>query len=194
MGRPSKIDKLPDAIKSQINRLRQEGAEIDDITAWLAEATPEKISRSAVGRHVKKLSEVTARINEARAIAQGVAPTLADKDSGELLNLNVELLQAGTMRLLSATTDDGEDVPLKASEAMAIGKALEASAKAQKITADRVLKIQQEAAKAAAQKVIDAAQAELKRNKQPGLSDEGVNNLWRAAGLPPPRAAKAAAP
>jgi hypothetical protein len=192
MSRPSKIDKLPEGIRREINRLRKDGAEIDDITAWLASATPEKISRSAVGRHVQKLGAITARVTEARAIAAGVAPTLADKDSGELLNLNVELLQAGTMRLLSATTDDGEDIPLKASEAMAIGKALEASAKAQKITADRVLKIQQEAAKAAAQKVIDAAQAELKKNKQPGLSDEGINNLWRAAGLPPPRVAQAA--
>lgn len=185
MARPSKIDKLPSDVKGQVNRLRMEGAEIDDIVAYLAEATPERISRSAVGRHVKKLADITQRINEARAIAEGVAPTLADKDDGQLLNLNVELLHSATMRLLSATDEDtGADIPIKASEAMALGKALEASAKAQKITADRVMKIKQEAAREAAQKVIDGVQAELKKNKQPGLSAEAVDQLWEAIGAP----------
>jgi hypothetical protein len=192
MSRPSKIDKLPDDLVAEINRLRQRGADIDEITAYLAQATPEKISRSAVGRHVKKLSEITERINRARAIAAGIAPTLAEKDSGELLNLNVQLLQSGVMQVLSAVDDEtGEEVVLAPKDAMAIGRALESAAKAQKVTADRVLKIQQEAARQAAQKVIDAAQSELKKNKQPGLSQDGINNLWVAAGLPPPKGAKA---
>ncbi len=40
MARPSKTDKLPTDVKAQINRLRQDGAEIDDIVAFLAQATP----------------------------------------------------------------------------------------------------------------------------------------------------------
>jgi biotin operon repressor len=176
MARPSKIDKLPPDIKGQINRLRSDGAEIDDIVAYLAEATPEKISRSAVGRHVKKLGEITNRINEARAIAEGVAPTLANKDDGQLLNLNVELLHSATMRLLSATDDEtGEDIPIKASEAMALGKALEASAKAQKITADRVMKIKEAVAKTA----IAEVSKEMKKAGQPGLSDELADDIFR---------------
>jgi DNA-binding transcriptional MerR regulator len=175
MSRPSTIDKLEGELRGEINRLRvDKGFTIEQIVEYL-KAMNVTVSSSAIGRHVKKLAEVTARILEARAIAEGVAPTLAGKDDGELLNLNVELLHAGVMRIQSATDDNGDDVQLKPSEAMAIGKALEAASKAQKINADRVLKIRKEAA----EKAVTAAVSEIKK-AVPGLTADKVDAMRKA--------------
>lgn len=174
MSRPSTIDKLDVSLRAEINRLRVDsGYTIEQIVEYLKSMNT-SISKSALGRHVKKLAEVGARIREARAVAEGIAPTLADKDDGQLLNLNIELLQAAIMRIASATDDSGEDVQLKASEAMAIGKALEASAKAQKINADRVLKIRKETAEKAV-KAVDKIAARM-----PGLTNEMRTQIRQA--------------
>jgi DNA-binding transcriptional MerR regulator len=173
MSRPSSIDKLERELREQINRLRiDKGFTIEQISEFLKTMNV-TVSSSAIGRHVKKLSEVTSRIREARAVAEGIAPTLADKDDGQLLNLNIELLQSSAMRILSAT-EDGEDVQLTANECAALGKALEASAKAQKINADRVLKIRKDTAEKAATAVEKAAK------KLPGLSKDVVAQIRQA--------------
>ena len=83
--------------------------------------------------------------------------------------MNVNLLHAAVMPILSATDENGEDVTIKASEAMAIGKALECASKAAAINANRVLKIKQEAAKETAAK---AAKAVTELGKEKGWSPE----------------------
>jgi DNA-binding transcriptional MerR regulator len=177
--RASTIDKLDVSLRAEINRLRvDKGYSIDQILEYL-KAMNASVSRSAMGRHVKKLAEVGARIREARAVAEGIAPTLSGKDDGQLLNINVELLQAAAMRVMSATDDSGEDVQLTSKEAMELGKALESSAKALKINADRVLKIEQAFAKKAV-KVVEAVAA-----KTPGMSREFVDEIkLKVLGLP----------
>jgi DNA-binding transcriptional MerR regulator len=174
MSRPSSIDKLDQPLRAEINRLRvDKGYTIEQIVEYLKTMNA-NISKTAMGRHVKKLAEVGSRIREARAIAEGIAPTLADRDDGQLLNLNVELLQGAVMRIASATDDNGEDVQLKASEARSLAQALESSAKAQKINADRVLKIKKETAEKAASAVEKVAK------KMPGLSKEMVSQIRQA--------------
>lgn len=172
--RPSSIDKLEPAIRGEVNRLRiDKGYTIEQILEYLKTMNL-TISQSAMGRHVKKIAEVGARIRESRAIAEGIAPTLADKDDGQILNVNIELLHGAIMRMASATDDDGNDVQLKPGEAMAIGKALEAASKAQKINADRVLKIRKETA----EKASEVVKKELA--KQPGLSKQVADDIRRA--------------
>ncbi|MGA7673532.1 MAG: phage protein Gp27 family protein [Rhizomicrobium sp.] len=172
MTRPSSIDQLPPELRQQINHLRvDEGYTIEQIVEFLKTMNA-KISKSAMGRHVRKLAEVGERIRQARAIAEGVAPTLAGKDDGQLLNLNNELLQAAIMRIASATDEDGNDVELTAMQAMALGKALESSSKAVKINADRILKIRQETAKLAVKAV-----EEVVKNDAPGLSADTLAKI-----------------
>jgi hypothetical protein len=170
MGRPSSIDRLDPEIRAEINNLKtNRGFTIDQILEHLKGMPIQVPSRSALGRHVKKLEEVGARIRAARAVAEGIAPTLAGKDDGQLLTMNVNLLHAAVMPILSATDENGEDVTIKASEAMAIGKALECASKAAAINANRVLKIKQEAAKETAAK---AAKAVTELGKEKGWSPE----------------------
>lgn len=178
MSRPSSVQKLDPELRSEINRLKiDRGFTIEQILEHLKTMGVTTISRSAMGRHVKKLEEVGARIREARAVAEGIAPTIANKDDGQLLNMNVELLHGAIMRMASATNEEGEDVQLKPSEAMAIGKALECASKAAAINANRVLKIRQEAAKETAEKA--AAEVEAVAAKTAGMSADTVAEIKR---------------
>ncbi len=172
--RPSSIDRLDPAIRAEINRLRvDKGFTIEQIVEFL-KTMDVSVSKSAMGRHVKKIEEVGRRIREARAVAEGLSPTLGDKDDGQLVNMNVELLHANVMRLLSASKD-GEDVQISARDAESLANALRSGASAAKINAERVLKIRQETAKGAA----DAAVKTLKKTA-PGLSKDTVAEIRRA--------------
>jgi DNA-binding transcriptional MerR regulator len=173
--RPSSIDRLDKDLRAEINRLRvDQGFTIEQIVEYLKSMNA-NVSKSAVGRHVKKLAEVGARIREARAVAEGIAPTISDRDDGQLVNMNVELLHSAIMRLSSGTGADGEDVELSAAEAMMIGKAIQAAASASKINADRVLKIRQQTAKSAEKEV-----AKVLKKAAPGLSAETVSQIRQA--------------
>ncbi|MGH6887972.1 MAG: DUF3486 family protein [Rhizomicrobium sp.] len=173
--RPSTIDRLDPALRAELNRLRVDaGFTIEQIVEYLKSMNAH-VSKSAVGRHVKKLAEVGARIREARAVAEGIAPTIANKDDGQLVNMNVELLHSAIMRLQSGTERDGSDVDLTPAEAMMIGKALQAAASASKINADRVLKIRQETASSAAKEVD-----KVLKKTAPGLSKDTVAEIRRA--------------
>lgn len=173
--RPSSIDKLDRELRAEINRLRVDcGYTIEQIVAYL-QSMNQSVSKSAVGRHVKKLAEVGNLIREARAVAEGIAPTIANNDDGQLVNMNVELLHSAIMRLASGTNSDGSDVQLTAREAESIGNAIKAAASASKINADRVLKIKQQTAKDAA----TAVEKTLKKTS-PGLSKDTVAEIRRA--------------
>jgi DNA-binding transcriptional ArsR family regulator len=173
--RPSTIDKLEPELRGEINRLRvDKGYTIEQIVEYL-KAMNATVSKSAVGRHVKKLAEVGARIREARAVAEGISPTISAGDDGHLVNMNIELLHGAIMRIQSATGDDGSDVELTANEAKAIGSAIESCARAAKLNAERVLKIRKETADKAA-KAVDRT---LKR-AAPGLSKDTVAEIRRA--------------
>jgi len=170
MGRRTIIDRLPKDVREAINNWRtNESLTIDEILGRLKEEYGVEIKRATMGLHVQKLEDVGRRIRMARAVAEGIAPTISGKDEGELLNMNINLLHSGVMQVLSATDEDGKDVQLTPAQAMAIGKALESSSKAAKINADRVLKIRQETAKETAQKAATVAVAAVEK-EFPGVS------------------------
>lgn len=176
MMRTSSIDRLPKEIRASINSLRVDrGYTIAQICEYLGRMDI-SISKSAMGRHVQKIEEVTEKIRTSRAIAEGVASSLNGKDEGQLMALTTELLQAGVLRILSATDENGEDVVLAAKDAMALGRALESASKASKITADRIIRIRMEAAKETAEKAAGEVETALK-TKAPGLSAETVQAI-----------------
>ncbi len=72
--RPSSIDKLEAPIREAINRLRiDKGYTIEQIVGHL-KAMDIVGRKSAMGSHVQKIETIGARIKEARAIAEGIAP------------------------------------------------------------------------------------------------------------------------
>jgi DNA-binding transcriptional ArsR family regulator len=174
MTRLSTIDKLQAPIRAEINRLRIDcGFTIDQILGHLR-AMSVKVSRSAMGRHIRKIEEAGDKIREARAVAEGVASAIGDdNDGGKLARLNIELLHSAAMRIMSANSRDGGDVEFTPMEVMLLGKALDHLAKAQKTDAERVLKVRKETA----EKALKAVDTELKKQKLPGLTKETIASI-----------------
>ena len=59
MARPSSIDQLPETVRAEIGRLRQNGRTIDEILAHLRKLDGiAPISRSALGRHLQHMEKL----------------------------------------------------------------------------------------------------------------------------------------
>ena len=115
MSRPSSIDELPDEIKSEIGRLRIQGATIDRIVEHLrglvgTSAGVEPPSRSAVGRHVKKMAVVGERLRRSRDVAEALAREMDGAPVSKMVQLNIELLHGAVFDLFSQSADGIEDV------------------------------------------------------------------------------------
>jgi hypothetical protein len=176
MSRPSSIDKLEAPIRAEINRLRvDKGFTLDQILGHL-KAMDVSVSRSALGRHVQKIEEVGARIRQTRAVAAGVAQALRDKDEGEIAQVNIELLHGVVMTLATATDDDGQDVPISPQQAMALSKAMDHLARAEKTNADRILKVRNEIGKNVKQK-IEAIAADAGAGAEPPAAADVLKRI-----------------
>jgi DNA-binding transcriptional ArsR family regulator len=76
MARLMKVARMPPEVRGLIGRLRTSGRTIDEIHAKLGEVG-EKVSRSALGRHIKRLD----------------AARLADKPDAETIRRSLDRLE-----------------------------------------------------------------------------------------------------
>ncbi len=168
--RPSSIDRLPEEIRAEVGRLRVQGRTIDEILAHLRTMDVE-VSRSALGRHVKRMSTARERMKHSREMATALVSQFGDQPDNQLARLNLELMHGVVMQTIMATAEDedGEAQPVTFSpeDARFLADALAKLATAEKTNADRTLKLKQEAAKAAATAVEKVARKE-------GLSPETI--------------------
>lgn len=149
MGQPSKIDRLPDDVRELIGRLRRRGRTIEEIRAKLAELDVD-VSRSGLGRHIKKIDAIAERVRETRAAAEAIMAKLGEKES-RVTRLNIELMHASLMKSLA----DAESLDPK--EAMLLGRAIRDLATAARQDADRELRLRRALAKRAAGKIDQLA-------------------------------------
>ncbi|RYY25227.1 MAG: DUF3486 family protein [Sphingomonadales bacterium] len=173
--RPSSIDRLNPEIKDLIGKLRIDfGWTIDEILSRLRELGQGEVSRSALGRHVKSIEEVGAQLRLARETAQALVSQVGEGNEDRITELNLELAQAGILRILTATDDegDGQPVTLGPKEMALVTKAIQQAAGARKTNTELILRTRQEAAKAAAKAVDDFA-----KDKSAGLTKETVDEI-----------------
>ncbi len=176
---PSSIDRSPPEIRELIGKLRRDGGcTIDEIMAKLGELDVE-LSRSAVGRHVKKLADVGERLRESRAIAEGLVDKFGDQPDNRLARVNLELMHDMVMRVVTAEAVDeetGEASPVTfgPEDVMFLSRSLQSLASAQKTDADRMEKAikaaQEKATKDAVEKAVGAARSK-------GLSKDTVDAI-----------------
>lgn len=156
---PSSIDRLPPEVKELIGRLRADGRTLDEILAKLHELDAE-ISRSALGRHVKKLADVAAQLRQSREIATSLATQFGDEPDNRLARLNLEFMHGAILRLVTATAEgeDGEVQPVtfNPEEVMFLSRSMQALAGAEKSNMERTLKLKAEFAKEAVKKLDTA--------------------------------------
>lgn len=174
---PSTIDRLEPEIRALINELRiDKGWTIDEIKAQLEKIGQGHISRSALGRHVRTLADISSEMRETQIYAEALAKQAGNSSQSELLDLNGQLLHANMFRLMLAEKD-GEGVQLSPKEAKEFSEALRNLALARKTDLDVVEKAERRAAdkatKQAAEKATTAARAK-------GLSKDTVEAIRHA--------------
>jgi len=167
MPRPSSIDQLAPEIREEIGRLRDRGRTLDEILDHLRKLDVD-VSRSALGRHVKKIEEIGAQLRESREVAEALVRQLGDTPDSGVARLNIELGHTLIMRLLAGK--DGGPVELGPEEVMFVTSAIQKLTSARKTDADLILKLQTEADR----KAITAMEA---AGKKRGLSAADVASL-----------------
>lgn len=173
---PSSIDRLPPEVRELIGRLRADGRTIDEILAKLGELDAE-VSRSALGRHIKKIAEVGEQVRRSRDMAIALVDRFGDEPDNRVARLNIELMHGLVMKAVTATAEDedGEAQPVTYTpeDTMFLARSLQSLATAQKADADRTLKLQAEFAKKAAVEVA-------KIGKAKGLTKDTVDAITHA--------------
>ncbi|PAL25489.1 phage protein Gp27 family protein [Sphingopyxis sp. GW247-27LB] len=159
--RPSSIDKLDFEVRELIGKLRMDhGWTIDEIRQRLLDMG-QSVSRSALGRHVRTLEDISAEMREAQAMATALAREVGDADQSRMLDVNAQLLQANMFKLmLAANEEDGEGVQLGAKDAKAFADALRSIALTRKTDLDLVERAEARAVardRAAQRKKLDDA-------------------------------------
>lgn len=159
--RPSTIDRQPEEIRVLIGQLRQNGCTIDMIMTKLSELDVD-VSRSAVGRHVRKLADVGERMRRSRDMATALVDRFGDKTDNRLARLNLELMHSIVMETITAAAEDedgnAQPVTFDPEQVMFLGRALKDLASAQKTDAERTLKEREQMAKEAAKAVDKVAE------------------------------------
>jgi hypothetical protein len=168
---PSTIDRLPPEIRDSIAGLRRQGRTIDEIMAHLA-ALDVDVSRSAVGRHVKSLAEIGEDMRRSETMARFVVEQFGEETDDRVGRANMRILQGALLELITARREgeDGELVSLSAEEAKSISLSLQRLVSAQRMDADRQLKLKAQFAKEAVSAVEEVAKAQ-------GLSRETADAI-----------------
>lgn len=171
MGRKSSIEQLDPRIKEAVDRLVREGrATIDDIVEAI-DALGGEASRSAVGRYVRNARAQMDRYRQAQEVAKVWVGKLEENPEGDVGRLLSEMLRTIAFQTMAGMGEDEELAP-NPGEIMFLAKAIKELASADKLSADRALKIREQALRQA------ASQAEkIVRSK--GMSAEAASEIRR---------------
>ncbi|MEG3640455.1 phage protein Gp27 family protein [Magnetococcus sp. PR-3] len=193
MAPKSKVERLPQALRDRINQMIQEGGhttqEILDYLGRMPESAQADLpSPSGMARYRQSAERALARMQRVSHAANEIMKKAAKDPKGDtaaLVNSSVQnllLMQANSLGdFVDQQVEKAEDGkvahnPDVTKEALQLAKASKDVASSQKLTADRVLKIEQaaeeRAKREAAEAVEDAAVAE-------GLSTQTVDAIKR---------------
>lgn len=168
MGRKSSIAKLPEAVRSAVDAAIREGrATIEEIVAMIREMGG-SASASAVGRYKANAEEQMGRYREAQEVAKVWVERLGSEPEGDVARLLPEMLR--TVAFGTIGSMDGESAG--PNEVMLLARAIKDLASADKLTAERILRVRREVADKAAVEAVKEA-------KRAGLSDEAAEAIKR---------------
>mgnify|MGYP000644388301 CR=1 FL=1 len=173
-NRPSKIDQLPEEVRTTIAQLRGRGWTIDQIREHLAKLLDEVPSRSALGRHIMGLDKLGERIRRSRDVASALVRELGDAPESKAARANIELMHSAVLDLF-LKAGDGEAVDVDGTAALAgnpegvmlLAKALDHLAKASKTNVDFLA--------AAEKRATDKARAEAASSAEAVAREKGLS-------------------
>jgi len=178
MARRSKVEALPGPVKAAVDGLLKTGRfTLDDIVAHIRklaqehEVPAEELpSRSALGRYAQSFERTASRMREAKQLAEVWVGKLGHEPESKVGRLITEMLRTVAFQQLAEMGDEGAVV--ESMDIMLIAKAIKDLESAEKISADREIKIREQVAKQAAKVVDEAA-------REGGLSADRAAELRR---------------
>jgi hypothetical protein len=184
-NQPSSIDTLPPELKDGLNELRTRlGYTVDQLVKWLSEQGHER-SRSAIGRHVRHLhidvEKAGERIGRAQAISKALMERFGEKPDNELARLNIQLLNTQVFDMLleeELTDEDGNAAPGDSLRLVRLSKAVQQLLSAEKMNADRVKQIRDDAKAEERERAAETIKKVAKRFEG-GFSKEMVDAVTR---------------
>lgn len=173
-NRPSSIDRLPEEVRGQIAQLRRNGRTIDEIMDHLRQLDLD-VSRSALGRHVKSLAEIGESLRRSETMAKFIVDRFGEETDERVGRANMRILQGALLELLTEdrVDEDGQPVSLTPGEAKELSITLQRLVSAQRMDADRELRLRKEFA-------ATAAAAAEKAMTQKGMGADTIDFVRRA--------------
>jgi len=185
MARASSIDQLPETVRAEIGRLRQNGRTIDDILAHLRKMDGiAPVSRSALGRHLQHMEKLGERIRRSRQVAEALVKELGDAPESQAARVNIELIHNAVLELFM-NAESGEDIDESGKAALAgnpegvmmLAKALDHLTRASSKNLE-FIRLAEDRATAKAKR--EAAQAVDTVGREKGLTAATVNSIKAA--------------
>lgn len=111
MARPSSISQLPEEVRTEIGRLRQNGRTIDDILGHLRKLDGiAPVSRSALGRHIHGMAKLGERIRRSRQVAEALVTELGEAPESQSARIGIELVHTALLDLFMKSEEGDEGV------------------------------------------------------------------------------------
>ena len=164
MARPSKIERLPEELRSRIDALLRQKVPLDEIMAALADLGVENVSRSGLGRYKQKVDKIGEKLRQTREVSNALVEKLGDAPEGKQQRLLVEMMRSLVFDVLVAAGEASEagtgasGLTLDPMAVHFLARSLKDLAAAQKTDADMALRVRKEL----------AAEAEAKLKKMEG--------------------------
>jgi hypothetical protein len=177
-GKPSKIDQLPDDIKSELIELLRDKSVtqtevLERVNTLIREAglpEEEHISRSGLNRYATRMATVGSRIQEAREVSKQWVDQLGGKPTGEVSKVLIEMVRTLAFDQVLKLSESGEAVPPKFIKELAVG--VEKLEKAATESTKREKEIRKAMAEEAAERAAEVAKAA-------GLTADGAAQIKR---------------
>ena len=112
-GRPSRIEQLPEDIKTKLDELLRSGITqkeiLDRLEQPLREIGEEPLSRSGLNRYTTRMEAVGRRIRETRAIADAWTANLGEKPVSNTSAMAIEVLKSLAFRAAARADETDEE-------------------------------------------------------------------------------------
>lgn len=157
--RKSSVDQLPEPLRDVLEQLLKENRyTLDEITEHMRQLGA-GLSRSAIGRFSRKMDDELAEVRQVREVASYWGQQLKDNPEGDVGRLLIQMLQTVARRHIGDLMGPDAKTP-NAMELMLLGKALQSTISAEKMSAERELKIRDSERKRMAEELQKKVQAE----------------------------------
>lgn len=166
-GRQSKIEQLPDEIKSQLDAMLRQGYSqksiLDYINKQIATDGGDPISYSSLNRYSTRMESIGKEIREAREMADVWVARLGTQPSGDVSKLLMEMLRTQAFKMMVKLSEDPDamlDPDMLKDLALGIHRLESAAMQSHKREKDIRKQFAEEAANEAEQELMEQGMSE----------------------------------